>query len=274
MFYTGLDIFKDVPTPSVLNVNSHRFHLWNMTYIVRKPHFTKGVPVMTTTTTKSANTKSTSVPIFQVTDCGAAISSGKMEQFVSTFQQSARRWEIIVYPALFAFVVLAGYGFFLIYSLTSDMSKMANSMDSNMEQHMESMTKSIITLSENVTIMTRTMNKISVKLNTLQPMLRYVGTMDESMASMVQSMAHMDKMMTRMDISMAHMDKSIWNMDQSIGSMDKSIVTMDESMQNMDQSMRIMTAATDQLRRDLTIMNRSISNFARPASFVNSFMPW
>jgi len=98
---------------------------------------------MTTTSAGSLGTEIPSSPPFgqtpQMMECGAAISRGQMEQFVSSFQQSTRRWEIIVYPAMFAFVVLAGYGFFLIFSLTDDMSNMADSMDPKMEHHMETM---------------------------------------------------------------------------------------------------------------------------------------
>ena len=43
-----------------------------------------------------------------------------LERLANTFDNSARRWEMVVYPSLFAFVLLAGYGFFLIYRLTHD----------------------------------------------------------------------------------------------------------------------------------------------------------
>ena len=217
----------------------------------------------------------------QMMECGAAITPGKMEQFVSSFQQSTRRWEIIVYPAMFAFVILAGYGFFLIYSLTSDMSAMAHSMDSEMGEHMESMTKSIVTLSEQVQIMSgqivimaRTMNEISGKLDTLPPMLQHVNIMANSITNMKHSLSHIDKMMLRMDMSMTSMKTSISKMDKSIGSMDISISRMDESMGNMNQSIHVMTGITDQMRRDLTMMNHGMSNITRPASFANQFMPW
>ena len=36
------------------------------------------------------------------------------------FESSARRWELIVYPSLFAFIILAAYGFYLIYNLARD----------------------------------------------------------------------------------------------------------------------------------------------------------
>ena len=224
---------------------------------------------MTTTSTSQLDAKksASTIPISSMMECGAAISPGQMEKFVSTFQQSARRWETIVYPALFAFVVLAGYGFFLIFSLTSDMSKMADSMDDKMGEHMESMTNSIISLSKQVKMMTSTMIDISTKLDTLEPMLQYVGAMDNSMAQMTRSMVHMDIMMTRMDQSMGRMDISI-------GSMDSSIENMDHSMRKMDRSIHVITKATDQMWRDLSVMNRGISNVTRPMSFANNFMPW
>ncbi len=233
---------------------------------------------MTTPSTDKVEPKTVPISRFppppDMMECGAAISTGQMAQFVSTFQQSTRRWEIIVYPAMFAFVILAGYGFFLIYSLTGDMSSMAHSMDNEMGEHMSSMTDSISSLSEHiqimsgqVQIMTRTITDISTKLDTLPQMLEHINNMSVSMAGMFISMAHMDKMMTRMDTSMAYMDKSIGNMDKSIGN-------MDDSMQNMSQSIHVITVNTDQMRRDLTMLNHGISNFARPASFANNFMPW
>ncbi|MFK5969119.1 MAG: DUF948 domain-containing protein [Candidatus Marithrix sp.] len=224
---------------------------------------------MATISTKSVHKISPAIM-----ECGAAISSGQMEKFVSNFQQSTRRWEIIVYPAMFAFVILAGYGFFLIYSLTHDMSSMARSMDPDMGEHMGSMTNSISTLSEQIQIMsgqvqmmTRTMSDISVKLDTLQPMLSHIAQMDHSMVNITTSLSSIDTMMVQMDRSMTRMDGSI-------GNIDTSILTMDDSMQNLDQSIRVITATTDQMRRDLTMMNHGMSSLSRPASFANNFMPW
>ena len=42
-----------------------------------------------------------------------------MDRLSEAFESSARRWELIVYPSLFAFIILAAYGFFLVYSLAS-----------------------------------------------------------------------------------------------------------------------------------------------------------
>jgi len=51
-----------------------------------------------------------------------------LDKLSTAFMDSARRWEMIVYPSLFAFIILAGYGFFLIYSLTKDVHLVVQDM--------------------------------------------------------------------------------------------------------------------------------------------------
>lgn len=77
-----------------------------------------------------------------------------LDQLSKAFMASARRWEMIVYPALFAFIVLAVYGFFLIYSLTTDISRVANDMNKitiTMEKiatNMDAMTKNMVVMTQ------------------------------------------------------------------------------------------------------------------------------
>ncbi len=204
----------------------------------------------------------------QTMECGAAIGKGQMEQFVKSFQQSARRWEGIVYPALFAFAVLAAYGFFLIYSLTGDMRSIAQSIDPDMAEHMASMSQNIGDLSKQISMMTVTMNDISLKLDTLPPMLKYMGYMEQAMVRMDESITGMDSSITRMDESMARMDSAINRMDESMA-------TMNASMERMTETMRMMSISTNQMRQDVAKMSYGLGNLSRPMSFVNSFpMPW
>ncbi|WP_353571541.1 hypothetical protein [Candidatus Albibeggiatoa sp. nov. BB20] len=201
-------------------------------------------------------------------ECGAAIGRGQMEQFVNSFQQSARRWEGIVYPALFAFAVLAAYGFFLIYSLTGDMRSIARSIDPDMAQHMAAMSQNIGDLSKQISTMTVTMNDISLKLDTLPPMLKYMSYMEQAMVRMDESITGMDSSITRMDESMARMDGAINRMDTSMS-------TMNTSMEKMTETMRTMSISTEHMRHDVAKMSYGLGNLARPMSFVNSFpMPW
>ena len=117
-------------------------------------------------------------------DCGAAIRSDTMERFVSSFEKSARRWELVVYPAMLAFVVLAAYGFFLIYSLTQDMHTLARSVDPAMGRHLDDMTNSIVMMSTDVRAMTQTLDTMSEQLETLDPMLMNMSSMDQSMRTL------------------------------------------------------------------------------------------
>ncbi|MDT8281563.1 MAG: hypothetical protein RQ982_01985 [Gammaproteobacteria bacterium] len=45
------------------------------------------------------------------TTATTTVSDDMLERFTRAFEYSARRWELIVYPSLFAFILLAGYGF-------------------------------------------------------------------------------------------------------------------------------------------------------------------
>lgn len=56
--------------------------------------------------------------------------SESLNELTKTFTASTRRWEMIVFPAMFAFIILAAYGFFLIYSLTKDVGDIASEMKS------------------------------------------------------------------------------------------------------------------------------------------------
>jgi len=241
----------------------------------------------------------------QMMKCGAAIEAGQMERFVKSFQQSTQRWEIVVYPALFGFILLATYGFFLIYNLTGNMSAIARSMDPDMGRHMEVMSQSMQQLTTQIQTMTDLMGAISVKLDTLPTMLDHMGKMEKSINHMDNSMLVMNLSIGNMGNSMLTMDKSMFTMNKSIGNMDNSMLMMNKSISNIDdsvlvmrdmstkldsltpmlgqmtkinqsikemeESIRYMTSNIDLIRIDLMSMSQNVS---RPMSFFNNFAPW
>ncbi len=149
-------------------------------------------------------------PHTDIMECGAAISTNSMERFVHAFEKSARRWEMIVYPAMFAFVVLAAYGFFLIYSLSQDMRIIASRFDPNMGGHMAELATNIRDLNQNISLMTQRMDTISVtmtdmsqKLDTLNPMLTRLSDMERTMRVMTVTSDQMRKDMSTMTQSFA-----------------------------------------------------------------------
>ncbi|MCK5480545.1 MAG: hypothetical protein KAJ06_05340 [Gammaproteobacteria bacterium] len=147
-----------------------------------------------------------------------------MDRFVRVFEASARRWELIVYPAMLAFVVLAAYGFFLIYTLSKDIHTLAMGMDPNMAKNLSNMSDSVIILSENVRTMTRRIYKMS---DTLEDMsgkmdsLETLGPMLVNMRGMNDSMNGMNHNMQRMTVTGDAMRYEMGNMGQSMRPMRK-----------------------------------------------------
>jgi hypothetical protein len=136
-----------------------------------------------------------------------------MDRFVKVFEASARRWELVIYPTMLAFVILAAYGFFLIYTLSRDIHTLAEGMDPEMGAHLTHISDSVAYLSENVRTMTRRMDRmtnsiddISVKMNaleTLDPMLTHMRGMDASMRNMTITGDQMRNEMTYMGRNIA-----------------------------------------------------------------------
>ncbi len=103
-----------------------------------------------------------------------------LEQLSSAFMASAKRWEMIVYPALFAFIILAAYGFFLIFSLTKDIARVADDMG-EITQHMSQISTQVNVISKNMVVMTQTLDS---QLVSMDSMVYQVSGMNRSINQM------------------------------------------------------------------------------------------
>lgn len=102
--------------------------------------------------------------------------SESLDELTQTFTASAQRWQMIVYPSMFAFILLATFGFFLIYSLTNDVTKVANEM-SKIGNNMENIVVHMGSVSNNMSVMTQTMDTQS---RTIHEMNAHVRNMSVS----------------------------------------------------------------------------------------------
>ena len=100
--------------------------------------------------------------------------SQSMDELTKTFTASARRWEMIVYPSMFAFILLSIYGFFLIYSLTRDVSTVANNMGS-ISNNMQAVVLNMDTISKNIVVMTHTVDAQSASMNEMNMHMRGIN---------------------------------------------------------------------------------------------------
>ena len=103
-----------------------------------------------------------------------------MARLADSFEASARRWELIVYPSMIAFILLAAYGFWLIYNLTHDIADVAHSV--------REMTVSV---TEDLGEISGTMTRIAASTAYMQPMARDINVMSRSVDDMATSTSHM-----------------------------------------------------------------------------------
>ncbi|NOQ87323.1 MAG: hypothetical protein GQ550_00215 [Gammaproteobacteria bacterium] len=132
-----------------------------------------------------------------------------LERLANTFDSSAKRWEMVVYPSLFAFVLLAGYGFFLIYRLTHDIAILSQSVTHmavivsdampRMTKDLGSMTGSIDNMTGNIDGMTTEIVSMSGQMNSLTPMSKNIQSMTHNIGSMNRSVYGMQRDMHGMN---------------------------------------------------------------------------
>ena len=128
-----------------------------------------------------------------------------MDKFATTFEVSARRWELVVYPSLLAFIVLAAYGFFLIYTLTTDVGRLARSIET-MVVSMDDIVADVHAVSTHVGRISSTMilvaNDAGSESETMKDMVVKMDNMNNSMGVMTVPIYNMRNDMSRMNNNM------------------------------------------------------------------------
>ncbi|RLA42122.1 MAG: hypothetical protein DRR42_23895 [Gammaproteobacteria bacterium] len=140
-------------------------------------------------------------------------------------ERSSRRWEKLVFPTLIAFILLAGYGFFMVYSMTRDMSIIAQTIELDFRQDVVHIRDDISSMVEQVEMMQETMATISVKMDPLQefgPLLAEIKELDDSVGRISGSVDNMDQSVVGMNNSMNNLDDSMYNMGRDVGDMNDS----------------------------------------------------
>lgn len=114
-----------------------------------------------------------------------------MARLADSFEASARRWELIVYPSMIAFILLAAYGFWLIYNLTHDIADVAKSV--------REMTASV----------TQDLGEISGKMTIIATSTKYMQPMSHDIRNMT---ANVNDLAT----STSHMQYNMWQLNRNV----------------------------------------------------------
>lgn len=137
-----------------------------------------------------------------------SVNTEYLERFTRSFEVSARRWELVVYPSLFAFIVLAAYGFFLVYSLTRDVSHLSKNI-TQMTIAVDSMAGNMGTVSNRMQAVSLNMDDIAHKMDALEPMRVTMESIDRSTQVMSASTDAMRYRMTDLNHQMSGMNHSM-----------------------------------------------------------------
>jgi len=127
------------------------------------------------------------------------------DRLTDTFEASAHRWEVIVYPALIAFVILAGYGFYLIYSLTRDVSIVSANMQ-QIAANMAQITGQMESVANNMAVMRKDVGGMRAE----------VHNQSIAMGKVVSSMQDVNKSLTIMNASVDDMRRAMGAMNYNV----------------------------------------------------------
>lgn len=145
-----------------------------------------------------------------------------MSQFARSFEASARRWELVVYPSMLAFIVLAAYGFFLIYKLTDDIGKIVGQM--------EAISVSMVNINQNFSSTTNNMNTVA---RNMVKMTGYMGQMSHDIKEQNAAMG-------AIVITLREMNQSVDSMSYTMYHMRYDTQTMGRNIENVSGPMRFM----------------------------------
>ena len=144
-----------------------------------------------------------------------------LERLANTFDNSARRWEMVVYPSLFAFVLLAGYGFFLIYRLTHDIATLS-----------QSVTHMAVIVSDAMPRMTRDLNTMTDSMDNMTGNISGMTTEIESMSAQMDSLTPMSKNIQSMTHNIGSMNRSVYGMQRDMHGMNRTVSSGPFGMMN------------------------------------------
>jgi uncharacterized protein YoxC len=131
-----------------------------------------------------------------------------LDKIATLFKQSTRVWEKVVVPAMIAFIILALYGFYLVFSVTNNVDKMTRNIN-QMNVSMQSMSHDMNNLDYMLHNLSSISNKMLSANNKMKKMQKQINVMQKNIQSMQKSVAIMAN-------SNFHMRRSFGNMSQSI----------------------------------------------------------
>ena len=146
-----------------------------------------------------------------------------VEQLAEAMTGGIKKWEKVLYPMMVAFIILAIYGFFLIYQVVMDMKRISNNM--------LTMTRAVVTMTNTLNLnmnkvdaqmsaINLTMDRMRKRLDTIAGDTQAIATvmpqLHQEFASMNYTISHLNHQVSGLQQSADTMARSLWELDQNI----------------------------------------------------------
>lgn len=147
------------------------------------------------------------------------VSDQDEEELNETLESFETRWKYAVFPAMIAFVILAGFGFYLIYGMLQrmedlsadihDMAKVITISMPAMQTGVMQMSSRMQFIGEDLHGMRSDMNQLSVVINNTMPVMEgKVGDMSNNISDMRYATSSMAQ-------TTHNMGQNLWNMNRN-----------------------------------------------------------
>jgi hypothetical protein len=132
-----------------------------------------------------------------------------MSMAVTTISTAIRSWEKLLLPMMMGFVLLASFGFYLIYNLAHDVSVMSD----NVAKMAISVDKNMTIISSELVAMRKDVDNMSAKISSVDKNLSEMST---SVDFMRHDIATVNASMSQMVTSTNRMGTDLWDLNRSI----------------------------------------------------------
>jgi uncharacterized protein YoxC len=133
----------------------------------------------------------------------------ELHEFEDQQTNVTRTLQMIVYPAMVAFIILAAYGFYLVQSLTTDVHRLTETISAMND-----------TVHSNMNNIAGTMNNMTSQMGSLvdstSQMTHNIVGMNGSTQDMAGNIQQMNASTQNMAVSTYNMQRDVWSMNKNI----------------------------------------------------------
>ncbi len=140
----------------------------------------------------------------------------ELQDFEDKQTSITRTLQMIVYPAMVAFIILAAYGFYLVQSLTSDVHRLTETIT----VMQGSVNKNMATISDTMLSMNNQFNEM---VSSTDQMSDNIKSMTQNIQQMNNNTAAMTTYIQQMNVSTQNMAVSTYNMQHDMWYLNKNI---------------------------------------------------